>query len=268
MQKQEKLIEELESIESFANMLLEKCYSVKQLLSLGGFNPRATSKKKSQSKINQVIANRNRNITRKAKKILFALLILTNSVTAQTFDLPDIDSLYDCVEDYYDNLTEAETNEFKQSTKGHWLNYLPSPGYSPFTGGFTFSLNLSAPIQEARLRQASKNKIASIIRLNKLAAQSLKNEVFTDFEALENSINEFNLGDTLVFLKIKAFNLFKTQYERNEITPSDYLAKEYEIQQIQTARIIQRNNIYKSLLLLLLKSKKPMQTNAPAFKFN
>ena len=65
---QKKILDELMSIETFAEMLLEKCYSVRRSLSLGGVHPRASFRKKAQVKINQVIANRNKNIDRKSKQ--------------------------------------------------------------------------------------------------------------------------------------------------------------------------------------------------------
>ena len=265
--EQQKIIEELQSIEAFAELLLKKCYSVRQLLTPGGFNPRASFKKKSQTEINQVIANRNKSIKRKLDKLksIIVFLFFFSNASSQALSLPSIDSLYNYIDDYYDDLSDSEIEEFKSSTKGHWLQYLPSPGYSPFTGGFSFSLNLSAPIQEAKLRHASKNKITSIRRINKLAAQSLKNEVYTDFKALQNSINEFHLGDTLENLKLEAFKIYQSLYKRNEITPTEYLAREYEIESMKVQRLSQQNNIYKSILMLLLKAKKPAQTNAPGF---
>ena len=261
-----KIIEELESIEAFAESLLKKCYSVKQLLSPAGFHPRASLKKNAQNKINQVIANRNNTIKRKSGglKSIVILLFFFGGASAQSLTLPEIDSLYASIDNYYDDLTESEIEEFKSTKQKRWLNYLPSPGYSPFTGGLTFSVNLSAPIQEAKLSTISKNKIASIKRINLLAVKSLKNDLYNDYKAAELSIIEFRLKDSLEYLKLAAFKIFQVQYERNEITPSEFLAKQYEIRSVQTQRIIERNTIYKSILLLLLKSKKTVHEHAPA----
>ena len=262
---QHKIIEELESIEAFAECLLKKCYSVKQLLSPAGFHPRASFKKNAQSKINQAIANRNNAIKRKSNtlKSIIICMVFFGSAAAQSLELPKIDSLYSSIDNYYNDLTESEIQEFKSTNKNRWLNYIPSPGYSPFTGGLTFSINLAAPLQEAKLSNISKNKIASIKRINQLAAKSLKNEVYSDYKFVEISMTEYKLKDSLEYLKLKAFKIFQTQYERNEITPSDFLAKQYEIRSIQTTTIIERNTIYKSILLLLLKSKQQVQSNAP-----
>lgn len=264
MPQQDKILEELQSIESFAEMLLEKCYSVKQLLSLGGVHPRASIKKKSQSKINQVILNRNKSM-RKAKKILFILLLISTGTNAQNFSLPDLDSLLAFADVFYCNLADAETEEFQQENKHHWLNYLPSPGYSPFTGGFSFSMNLSAPIQEMKLRHTAAQKIRSIKRVQSMNAEILKNEIFSDYKALEILISQYHSKDSLEYLTHEAFNLSSSQYARNEITPSDFISKKIAMENFTAQRIAEANNIYKSILLLLIKSKKPMRSNAPAY---
>ncbi len=76
-----------------------------------------------------------------------------------------------------------------------------------------------------------------------------------DYKAIENAINEFNAKDTLEFLKHKAFNLFSAQYLRNEMAPSDFLAKQQDIESFKIARLSEANNIKKSILHLLIKSK-------------
>ena len=265
----QKLIDELLCIEAFAESLLKKCYSVRQTLMPEGFHPQASSKKKSQTKIDQVIANRNKSINRKSSNLkhLLVFLFFFGSVSAQTFSIPSIDSLYSSVDNYFEDLTKSQIEEFKTSSKHRWLNYLPSPGYSPFTGGFSFSLNISGPLQEIKIKNLSRQKILSIQRLNQIQCNALKNEVFTDFKALEIAVFEFHSKDTLVYLKHEAFNLAKVQYSRNELTPTEFLARQYEIKSLTIQRIEEANNIYKSILLLLLKSKNPMHINAPASIF-
>lgn len=49
----------------------------------------------------------------------------------------------------------------------------------------------------------------------------MKNEVYTEFKALQNSINEFHLADTLENLKMEAFKIYTALYNRNEITPTN-----------------------------------------------
>ncbi|MGN6247371.1 MAG: hypothetical protein ACTHNG_03385 [Ginsengibacter sp.] len=255
MQKEEKLIEELESIQSFAEMLLEKCYSVRQLLTPGSINSRASVKKKSQSKINQVIANRNKSFSKKAKKLCCIFLLFSSSLTAQDVSLPSYDSVCDCIDNYYENLINAQTKEFQRQRKSRWLNYLPSPGYSPFTGGFSFTLNLSAPIQEARARRMATLKIQSITETYRLEAFQLKEEAKTDFKGLQNLIFDYHLMDSLDFLKLEAFTLVQHQYQRNEIAPSEFIARQIEYLNYRISRVSAMNAIKQKIFGLLLKYK-------------
>lgn len=257
MEKQQKIIEELQRIESFAEMLLEKCYSVRELLSLGGVHPRASIKKKSQSKINQVIANRNKSL-RKLKDILVLILAFTFSAPAQHFPLPSYDSVCGCIDTYYHRLNDSQIEEFRYSSKNRWLNYIPSPGYSPFTGGFTVSLNLSAPLQEAKFRQQVNRKIRSISKANDLQATTLKNQAKAEIKALQNAIFEYNLLDSLEYLKQKAFALVSTQYNRNEITPSEFLSKQMEHKNFLISRLTTANAIEQKIFELLIKFKCPV----------
>ncbi|MGN6802379.1 MAG: hypothetical protein ACTHJN_10760 [Ginsengibacter sp.] len=254
MASQDKIIEEIQSIESFAEMLLEKCYSVRQLLTPGSVNSRASTKKKSQAKINQVIANRNKTLKR-GKKILMVFLLFCNSLSAQSISLPSYDSLCSCIDSYYDDLTDAQSNEFKLAQKSRWLNYLPSPGYSPFTGGFTFTLNLSAPLQEAKARKQAALKIHSIKKQFSLEAWQLKQQAKADIKALQNLLFENHSADSLEFLKDEAFNLVKHQYARNEMTPSDFIARKIEYLTYKISRVTEINAIKQKIFELLLKYK-------------
>lgn len=257
MEKQQKIIEELQKIESFAEMLLEKCYSMRDLLSLGGVNPRATSKKKSQSKINQVIANRNKAL-RKPKDLLLLILLFSLPGAAQDFKVPTYESVCSCLDIYFEKLTDSQIDEFRLSNTKRWLNYLPSPGYSPFTGGFTVSFNLSAPIQEVKTRAQVKQKISSIKKTNELELQSLKMEVKASINALENLVSQYKSLDTLELLKHKAFALVCTQYERNEITPTQFIANEIEYENFKISRLASFNTIQQKILELLIEFKCPV----------
>lgn len=176
---------------------------------------------------------------------------------------PKFDSLCSCIEGYYRSLTAAQIVEFKDEKKGRWMNYLPSPGYSPFAGKFTVQFNILAPLQEIKLKRQSAFKIESITRSNALEASQLRSEVFQDLKALEISIQEFHSGDSLADLKLRAFNLSKTQYERNQITPSEFLSREMEIQSFQLSRVAIRNRISLAVMQLFIKSKCDVDSTTP-----
>lgn len=143
---------------------------------------------------------------------------------------------------------------------------MPSPGYSPFTGGFTFSVNLSAPITEIKSKQLSKQKIQSIQNINALTALALKNEVAANYKAVEIEIYEFHAKDTLDYLTLQAFDLSKSQYQRNQITPTEFFAAQKNFQSWKVQRTVETDAINISILQLFIKSKAAITTNDYGFK--
>lgn len=201
------------------------------------------------------------------RKLNATLLTLVFSVAAQAqhpFALPELDSLHTSIDRYFSEFTASQLEEYRQSAKGRWMNYLPSPGYSPFQGGFTLSLNVMAPLQEIKLAKQTAAKTSSIQRLNGMQAQVLKNEITADYTTLQMMIEEYNSKEGIEELKRQAFDLVQKQYQRNELTPSDYLARKMEYQTFMATKLAERNNIFKAINNLLLKARKPVHANAPA----
>ena len=162
---------------------------------------------------------------------LILLLSVTNNATAQSsFQLPNIDSLYNSIDTFYNRLTHAQQIELKQSDKYKWFNYLPSPGYSPFTGGLSLSVNLAAPLQAINQKHVAKQKAESIGRINMITAYELKNVIRYDYNNILINIEEYKAKDSLQILKLQAFRLYASQYQRNEITPSDFLGKQQDFE--------------------------------------
>jgi hypothetical protein len=185
-------------------------------------------------------------------------LILT-ATHAQPFQLPPLDSLTAAVDAFYQATTQAQLEELKQSGKYRWVNYLPNPGFNPFTGGFNIQFNLGAPLAEFKMREASRQRAASIRRLNELEAGKIKNTVQAQYEAVRNAIKEFEAQDSLVYFKEIAFDLYSKQYQRNEMTPSEYLAKQQERQAFQLARLKEANAISEAIRQLKLSAYYPLR---------
>lgn len=194
----------------------------------------------------------------KGFKILIIALLPFFSSAQKSFNLLPCDSFLKAVDKYYYNLSTAQIEELKQTNRLRFLNYIPSPGYSPFTGGVTLSFNILAPLQEIRNTNLIKQKIASIKKINELECESLKNEIKADYEAVQISIYEFNLADTLEFLTLQAFNLSKKQFERNELLPSAFLAIQKSFEQYKLSRVAERNAIRIKIFQLFIKSKMPI----------
>jgi hypothetical protein len=192
-------------------------------------------------------------------------LLLQKAFVQSAFPLPPIDTLHNSVDQYYASLTIAQAEELKEQRKNRWMNYVPNPGYSPFAGGFTLSLNLAAPLTEIKLKQQARQKVQSIERMNQLQARQLKNEITGDYRAIQHAIAEYHSKDSLCQLKQKAFNLFSSQYQRNELTPSEFLSRQQEYEVFKTSRISEANAIHRSILGLLIKAKAAIAANDDGF---
>jgi hypothetical protein len=186
--------------------------------------------------------------------IILSLSFLPNITFAQ--QLPPLDSLLCAVENYYKQYNAAQITEFLETTKMRWLNYLPSPVLYPFDGyriGFNF--NLSAPIQEIRIRNLSKNRIASITRRNQLDCQDTRQEVYVTYLSIKALIQLFQAKDSLSSLNDQIFQIAKSQYERNELTPSAFIASQNQYFQYKLNRQTEYNSIIQSIYQLQLKAK-------------
>jgi hypothetical protein len=168
---------------------------------------------------------------------------------------PALDSLLAQIDTFYSRQTAAQFAELADKTKYRWLAYLPNPGYSPFTGGFTLSFNLMAPLGEINQRHLAKMKRESILRMNSLEAAQLKAAVVADHEAFQFALAEYHSKDSLIALRTMAFSLFTAQYNRHEITPSEFLSKQMEMESLRAARIVEANRLCQMASQLRLKAK-------------
>jgi hypothetical protein len=189
------------------------------------------------------------------KRITSVLLIISLNSFAQDFNFPRLDSLKASIDNYYKKKSDAECEEFKTSQKTSILDFLPNPSYSPFTGGFGASLNLQPIITGKRQKQEKRQKIATIVRLNQLEGEALKNEISGNYEAISISIDDYLERQKLAEIRQKLFNIYRQQYAKNEITPTAFISHEFEIESLKIERKTQENLIKKDILLLKIKAK-------------
>lgn len=185
------------------------------------------------------------------------LILLPFYAVSQQFQIPDTSILYQSIERHYSTQTEIQVTELHQTRKYRWLAYLPNPGYSPFTGGFSFRLNLTAPLQEIRQNHTLRRKIEAITRSNMIAAEELKNNVQADRYALESEIAEYSAKAVLDSIRLQSYHLTTALYNRNEITPSEFLSASQTYESWKVQRLAEELAILRNINQLLLKSKMP-----------
>lgn len=185
------------------------------------------------------------------------LLMLPLSSISQSFVLPDTTNLTESISKYYYEQSIIQIDELQQTRKLKWLAYVPVPGYSPFTGGVTLSINLNGPLQEVRANRALINKIEAIERMNSKASRELKETVITDFYAVLSDIEEYNSKIVLDSLKLQSYNLTTALYNRNELTPSEFLVASQTYESWRVQRLAELLAIRKQINQIRLKAKMP-----------
>lgn len=190
------------------------------------------------------------------------------SQAQDVFNLLPLRALYASVDSFYVVQTGIRVTEIKQTRRYRWLAYLPSPGYSPFLGGFNFTINLAAPLQEIRLNHTIKQKVKFEELSSAAAAVELKNELTADYYALENQIVAHTEKTRLDSLESLAIQLVERKYQKNELTPTQYISEMKGHELFLVARRREKDQIKEAINALLLKAKMDVATNNAHFYFD
>ena len=191
-----------------------------------------------------------------------SLLLIGSPCLAQVdFNLPPLGKLYASVDSFYHVQADIRVIEVKQTKKYRWLAYLPHPGYSPFVGGFNFTVNLTAPLQEIRLNHTIRQKIKYVELSSAATAVELKNELTADYYALENQIEAHTKKDRLDSLENLAIQLVERKYQKNELTPTQYIAEMKGHELFLVARRREKDQIKEAIHALFLKAKMDVASN-------
>ncbi|WP_149241497.1 hypothetical protein [Dyadobacter sp. 32] len=189
------------------------------------------------------------------KLFTISLWLAASCGNAQDFPVPDQPDLEKAVDRYFSSQLQTQLIELSQTKRFRWLSYLPSPGYSPFAGGFTMSMNLSAPLQEIRLNHATKTRSEAIRQQSAAQATDLKNSLQSDRLTILNRIAEYEARKVLDSLNRLAAELSARKYASNEITPTEYISASKGFNEYLNSRQKEQNAIHEAINNLLYKAK-------------
>jgi hypothetical protein len=187
--------------------------------------------------------------------ISISLLLFCFFLVSEIFLIPSIQQMNAAIETFYLQQAEIQIDEIRQTKKFHWFSYLPSPGYSPFTGGFTVSLNLASPLQEIRLTHTQKTRIEAIKKNNKQLADDLKNSIKIDYQHIQNLVADFIQHSSLDSLNTLTYDLARKKYKSNEITPSEFIAASKVQAEFKLSRQKEEHAIQEAINSLIYKAK-------------
>jgi hypothetical protein len=115
--------------------------------------------------------------------------------------IPDINMLNESIDIYYNKINTINENEIRLAKKYRWLNYLPTPSYYPFAGGFGISMNLLAPLQEYRINDQTNAKLNKIHFNSALEGKLLKASCHADIINIDRQLDFLNKSNPIDSLK-------------------------------------------------------------------
>jgi hypothetical protein len=193
--------------------------------------------------------------------VLCTIFSLCLVATAQQIKvIPSLMVFHSAIDDFYMKKNIADKNIVQESKRYRYLSFLPSPSYSPFTGGFSLNSNLSAILTEIRKRHFDKQNIKAIEARNDSARRSLINEVsslYFGVQAMMQANMDQSKTDSLVLVQ---YQLFESKYANNQIQPTEFLSLQKSYQDYQQNRTAQRTAIHLAVINLFLKSKMDVVT--------
>jgi len=158
------------------------------------------------------------------------LLFLFLSLTAIAQDEGVLDSLTkeNCIQEYYDVLTEAQIGEFQEGKKKEWLKYLPTLGLTYTPAGEPrpgLSMSSSLIYTAYKDKQAKIKRIAAIRVINQLQSNTEQLTYTKLLGQIKMANQEIAHVEKLFAIDKELFDFYTKQYQNQELKPSEYLLK-------------------------------------------
>jgi hypothetical protein len=182
-------------------------------------------------------------------------------------DTINIQELETSLIEFYNFKKQSEIIEYSQVEKFRFLKFLPMPSLVQIDGALRFQVSFSVQqIYGFAQEQAKREQtILSIEQKNKVELQKeiqkLRKEILSYnsiISLLEERQRRMQIDSSLVNIEQQLFDIEKSKYERNEISPSDFLnaqkrlitvksdysQKEFYLFQLDEAIKNKKNEIY------------------------
>ena len=162
-------------------------------------------------------------------KILILILILSRSITTQAQDtIPDIQTLYNSIDTFYQQQLEAELKAFEANPKDYWMNFVPSVGIAYTPSGaprpsISFSLNSLLQVRTQKRQVAALRK--SIVMKNGIERQTTKKKVNNILRRIKYLEEDLLFSQKVFEIDKALFEFHQKQADNHDITPSNFLLK-------------------------------------------
>lgn len=194
------------------------------------------------------------------------LLLFTIRLVAQIDSLPSTDALFQSLEDYHENLLQAQLTEFQISEKGAWLKYIPSVGVGYNLGtdaegnlknvlrpSVSYSTNVIYQVRQDK--EGRRVKMESIKKAAVLVLENEKRALELLLRKYENEVAELEFMQRLNVIDSELYEIATVQFDAAEIPPSAYLPKKRSYLQKQF-EIFQKQKLIRNLIAEIISISK------------
>ncbi|MCO6493556.1 MAG: hypothetical protein J5I98_34365 [Phaeodactylibacter sp.] len=154
------------------------------------------------------------------------MLSCFTTTTALPQDLPPLGELYAAIDSFYAAETHASLLEFREDKKGEWLKYIPNVGLTyTITGNPrpSASFNTGVLYQAKRDKQRNAARRRSIEEKGALQAARARGAVAKLYTAYQLRLEALAFRRQLLAIDEQLFRMEEDRYEREEISPGDFL---------------------------------------------
>ncbi len=183
------------------------------------------------------------------------MITWTPLLLGQGLTLPTYDTLQAGLINYYKQKTEVELSEFQFEKKWNWLRYIPSIGYNFVSNTYMVGYNTNEIANAINSKQAIEAKKISIQKNNDLLLKSDLMVITAELQSLKHDIALFEANTPLISMQSQLFDLYTQQYNKGEITPSDYISKKINFESLNVSRLSVQFQISERITKLFLIAK-------------
>lgn len=138
------------------------------------------------------------------------------------------DTIQHCIDDYYNDLSDAQLLQFTDDNKKEWLKYMPSVGLTYTPSGQPrpgISIGSALIYNSYKDKRAKEETIRSIKLTNQLTADSEVLNFNMLIQQLELMKQDLEHEKRTLQIDTELFEFYTKQHESNQMTPSQYLLK-------------------------------------------
>lgn len=181
-------------------------------------------------------------------KYLIISLLSFIFVSASSQVYTPLDSLKLALDQKYSAILYADIEQFKESRKYNFLNFLPSLGYDFYSHRPIITYNIAALAGLIRSNNERLNKVTSISKHSEITVSSQKNKLVSKYNRLSNLFASYDLELSIYDKFLQLYQIEKAKYNNQEITIAEFTKHQIDLQNKQKVLFAFKDRIYNVII--------------------